>query len=73
MELTHRPGNLMCMEVRELLSDVIDARRGEIPHPEGTVLAQPGMKAAVELHLAGCGPCRDELAAMEAIGAVFAE
>lgn len=74
MELIHRPGNtLNCMEVRETLSDLIDARRGEIPYPGGTRLAEPGMRSAVELHLAGCNDCRDELHAMEEIGLAYSE
>jgi hypothetical protein len=74
MELIHRPGNsLNCLEVRETLSDLIDARRGEIPYPGGTRLAEPGMRSAVELHLAGCADCRDELHAMEEIGLAYSE
>ena len=74
MEMIHRPGDtLTCLEVRETLSDLIDARRGEIPYPGGTRLAEPGMRSAVELHLAGCTDCRDELLAMEEVGLAFSE
>ncbi len=74
MEMIHRPGDsLKCLEVREQLSDLIDARRGEIPYPGGTRLAEPGMRSAVELHLAGCMECRDELLAMEEVGLAFSE
>jgi hypothetical protein len=74
MELIHRPGDaLTCLEVRETLSDLIDARGGEIPYPGGTRLAEPGMRSAVELHLAGCAGCREDLHAMEEIGLAFSE
>src|SRR5438034_1146716 len=71
METTHKPGNLPCSDVRELLSDLIDARRGEIPHPDGTRLTEPGMRAAVELHVAACEACREELYSLQEIGAAF--
>jgi len=73
MEMTHRPGNLNCIEVRECLSDIIDSRRGEIPYPGATRLAEPGIRAAMELHLAGCTECRNELAVMEEVGAAFSD
>lgn len=73
MEISHRPGNLTCLEVCELLSDVLDARRGEIPHPDGTRLSVPGLRPAVELHLAGCAACREELFVLEEIGAAYAD
>lgn len=73
MEASHKPGNLCCDEVRDLLSDVIDARRGELPHPDATRLAVPGMKASVELHLVACDPCREELIALEEVGAAFSD
>ena len=74
MEMIHRPGDtLTCLEVRETLSDLIDARRGEIPYPGGTRLAEPGMRSAVELHLAGCADCSDELLSMEEVGLAFSE
>src|SRR5476649_2620370 len=74
MEMIHRPGDaLSCMDVRETLSDLIDARRGEIPYPGGTRLAEPGMRSAVELHVASCTECREELHTMEEVGAAFAE
>lgn len=73
METNHKPGNLACSDVRELLSDLIEVRAGEIPHPDGTRLSEPGMRAAVELHVAACEPCREELHTMEEIGAAFSE
>jgi hypothetical protein len=73
MEMTQGPGNLKCIEVRECLSDVIDARRGEIPYPGATRLAEPGIRAAVELHLAGCPECRSELAMLEDVGAAYSD
>ena len=63
----------MCPEVLELLSDTIDARRGEIAHPDGTRLSQPGLRAAVELHLASCQSCKDELVSLETIGFAYAD
>lgn len=71
-EMTYKPGNISCSEARELLSDLIDARRGEIPHPDGTRLSEPGLRAAVELHVAACQECREELESLEEVGAVFA-
>jgi hypothetical protein len=73
MEQSQGPGNLSCNEVRDMLSDIIDWRRGEIPHPDGTRLTEPGIRPAVELHLGACSACRDELTAMEEIGSAFAE
>ena len=73
METNYKPGNLTCTEVRDLLSDVLDARRGEIPHPDGTALAESGLWPAIELHLAACESCREELFVLEEIGAAYAE
>lgn len=73
MEATHKPGNLACSDARELLSDLIEVRCGEIPHPDGTRLSEPGMRAAVELHVAACEACRLEFHAFEEIGAAFSE
>src|SRR5471030_3108316 len=74
MEMIHRPGDaLSCTDVRETLSDLIDTRRGEIPYPGGTRLAEPGMRSAVELHLAGCADCREDLHALEEIGLAYSE
>lgn len=73
MASTHSPGNVLCEDAREVLSDLLDARRGELPHPDGTRLAEPGLRAAVELHVAGCQQCREELKALEYLGAAFAE
>src|SRR3954463_9930349 len=73
MESTHKPGNLPCSDVRELLSDLIDARSGEIPHPDGTRLAEPGLRAAVELHVAACISCREELEDLQEVGSAFSE
>ena len=74
MEMIHRPGDtLNCTDVRETLSDLIDARRGEIPYPGGTRLAEPGMRSAVELHVASCTDCRTELESLEMTGDAFAE
>ena len=56
-----------------MLSDLLDVRRGEIPHTDGTALARPGVRADLELHLVACEPCREELRAMEEVGAAFAE
>ncbi|MCY3019900.1 MAG: PDZ domain-containing protein [Planctomycetota bacterium] len=64
--------HMSCAEARELLSDLMDVRRGEVPQPEATRLAQPGMRAAVEQHLAGCDACREELRILGEIGAAFA-
>jgi anti-sigma factor RsiW len=73
METTHKPGNLPCSDVRELLSDLIEVRSGEIPHPDGTRLSEPGMRAAVELHVAACEACRNELLTIEEVGAAFSD
>jgi hypothetical protein len=74
MEMIHRPGDVLsCTEVRETLSDLIDARRGEIPYPGATRLAEPGMRSAVELHVASCADCRNELLSLEMVGDAFAE
>lgn len=73
MELTHRPGNLSCSEVSELLSDLLDARRGELPHPDGTRLAEAGVRPGMELHLAACETCRRELAMLEEIGDAYSD
>jgi len=56
-----------------MLSDLIDVRRGEIPHTDGTALARPGVRAGLELHLVVCEACRGELWDMEEVGAAFAE
>ena len=73
MDSAYRPGNVTCVETRELLSDLIDVRRGEIPHPDGSRLSIPGMRAAVELHLAACPDCQNELRLMQEVGTAFAE
>src|SRR4051812_23404820 len=73
MELSHRPGNLSCSEVRELLSDLLDARRGELPHPDGTRLAEAGVRPGMELHLAACDGCRREMGDLEDLGMAYAE
>jgi len=73
MESSHKPGNLTCLEVRDSLSDLIDVRRGELPHPDGTLLSESGMRAALELHLAGCQGCRDEIFILEETGAAFVD
>jgi len=56
-----------------VLSDLIDLRRGEFPHPDGTRLSEPAMRPAVQLHLAACVACRDELEVLESLGSVYAE
>jgi hypothetical protein len=56
-----------------MLSDLIDVRRGEIPHPDGTALARFGMRATVEAHLAACESCHEDLRTLEEVGAAFAE
>jgi len=66
-------GSVSCSEIREVLSDLIDARRGEIPHPDGTLLSQPAMRAAVESHLAACPECQSELKQLEEVGNAFAD
>lgn len=73
MESIRMSGNLSCSDVQEQLSDLLDVRRGELPHPDGTRLSEPGMRAAVELHLAACEACRAELKFIEETGAAFAE
>jgi hypothetical protein len=62
-----------CAQVRELLSDYLDVRRGEVPPQEASPLALSGVRAAVEQHLTGCATCRAELDTFEQIGAVYAE
>src|SRR5688500_2654922 len=73
MERVHKPGNVRCTEVREMRRDLIDARRGEIPHADGTRLSACGMRPTIELHLPGCAGCRDELAILEDVGAAYSE
>jgi hypothetical protein len=72
MEPIHMSG-LSCNEVCELLSDLIDVRRGELPHPDGTRLCQPAMRSAVESHVASCPACAAELDVLEQIGAAYSE
>jgi len=73
MELISMSGSVSCSEAREVLSDLIDVRRGEIPHPDGTLLSQPAMRAAVESHLAVCPECQAELKTLEEVGDAFAD
>ena len=64
---------MTCIEVREILSDLIDVRNGEIPPEGASRLSQPEVRADAESHLAGCGDCRAELVVLEEIGGVFAD
>jgi hypothetical protein len=73
MDMAHKPGNLACAQARELLSDLIDVRRGELPHPDGSLLAEAGLRPALELHLAACEACRTELAILEDVGGAYAD
>ncbi len=73
MEAVQAPRELTCADVCALLSDFVDVRRGEIPHPDGTALARPGMRAAVEAHLSACANCRTELNEVEQINSVFGD
>lgn len=66
-------GSVSCSQAREVLSDLIDVRRGEIPHPDGTLLSQPTLRAAVESHLAVCPECQAELKTLEEVGDAFAD
>jgi len=73
MELISMSGSVSCSQAREVLSDLIDVRRGEIPHPDGTLLSQPTLRAAVESHLAVCPECQAELKTLEEVGDAFAD
>lgn len=64
---------MTCNETKELLSDLIDVRAGEMPGPGESRLAELGMRAETEAHLASCPECRGELAVLEAVGDVFAD
>ena len=62
-----------CFQARAVLSDLIDIQRGETPHKDGTTLAQPEIHSAVEAHLQECDSCREEMWALEQVGAAFAD
>ena len=64
---------MTCMETKDLLSDLIDVRSGEMPCIGDSRLAENGMRAETEAHLASCPDCRAELAVLEAVGDVFAD
>ncbi|HLX62500.1 MAG TPA: PDZ domain-containing protein [Planctomycetota bacterium] len=64
---------MTCGEVREILSDLIDVRNGEIPPAGASRLSEPEVRADAESHLAACSECRAELAILESVGDVFAE
>ncbi|MEI6235600.1 MAG: PDZ domain-containing protein [Planctomycetota bacterium] len=62
-----------CNDVRNILSDLIDVRNGEIPPVGVSLLAEPEVRANAESHLASCSDCRAELAALEDVGSVFGD
>ena len=64
---------MTCIEVRDILSDLIDVRNGEIPPVGASRLSMPEVRADAESHLAGCCDCRAELVILEEVGAVFAD
>jgi hypothetical protein len=66
-------GSLPCSQVRDLLSDLMDVRRGEVPYPDGTPISTSGMRAALESHLAGCANCRAELLVLEETCSAFSD
>src|SRR5436853_3038300 len=59
---------MTCVEVRDILSDLIDVRNGEIPPVGASRLSEPEVRADAESHLAGCAECRAELIVMEEVG-----
>lgn len=67
-----RDNMMTCQDVREVLSDLIDVRNGEIPLPGTSRLAENDMRAETEAHLAMCPACRSELNDLEMVGEVFA-
>ena len=64
---------MTCIEVRDILSDLIDVRNGEIPPVGASRLSMPEVRADAESHLAGCTDCRAELIILEEVGNVFAD
>ena len=64
---------MTCTEVRDILSDLIDVRNGEIPPVGVSRLSQPEVRADAESHLASCSDCRGELVILEEVGSVFSD
>jgi len=63
---------MQCSQAQELLSDLLDVRRGETP-PAEHPLSDAARRAALETHVNRCSPCREELDALSETGAAFAE
>lgn len=72
-DITRHDETVTCARVRELLSDLLDVRRGEAPATEATPLADAVLLEAVEGHIAECGGCREELRGLQEVGAAFAD
>jgi len=64
---------MTCTEVRDILSDLIDVRNGEIPPVGVSRLSEPEVRADAESHLASCADCRVELVILEEVGSVFSD
>lgn len=62
-----------CPQAQELLSDLLDVRRGEIPAQGASVLADPAARARLETHVDACAECTRALNDLTEVGAAFAE
>lgn len=62
-----------CPQAQELLSDLLDVRRGETPAQGATVLADPATRTRLEAHVDACAECTRALNDLSEVGAAFAE
>jgi len=62
-----------CQTFREHLSDLLDVRRGELPPPSASPLADAAFRARVEAHVHACAECRAELQNLEELGLAYAD
>lgn len=62
-----------CPQAQELLSDLLDVRRGENPAQGTTVLADPATRARLEAHVDACAECTRALNDLTEVGAAYAE
>ncbi len=73
MHAEAQSSGMECPEIQELLSDLLDVRRGESPTPEVSPLGDPAVLAGVEQHVARCEACAARLNSLSELGAVFSE